>query len=163
MKKISLLIVLLSAVLLISGCGTSNSKKEETKNIEGNLNDIIEKVYADLPEDHTPSGLTNIELNDENIADYIGTKDIAYKEAIARESMIGAIAHSVILIRTEKDADIQEIKETILENVNPRKWICVGVEKEDVIIKNIGDLLIVIIVEDEVGRESISEGFDKLA
>ena len=127
------------------------------------LNDIIEKVYKDLPVDHTPSGLTNIELNDENIADYIGTKDIKYKEAIARESMIGAIAHSVILIRTEKDADIKEMKETILENVNPRKWVCVGVEKEDVIIKNKGDLLIVIIVEDEVGRKSISEGFDKLS
>ena len=136
---------------------------KETKNIEGNLNDIIEKVYADLPKDHTPSGLSNIELNDENIADYIGTKDIEYKEAIARESMIGSIAHSVILIRTEKDADIASMKETILENVNPRKWICVGVEKEDVIIKNKGDLLIVIIIEDEVGRKSISEGFDKLS
>ena len=77
--------------------------------------------------------------------------------------MIGSIAHSVILIRTEKDADIASMKETILENVNPRKWICVGVEKEDVIIKNKGDLLIVIIIEDEVGRKSISEGFDKLS
>lgn len=160
MKKFSLLIVILSAVLLLSGCG---NKKEEVKNVEGKLEDIIEKVYADLPADNTPNGLTNIELNDENIADYIGTKDIEYKEAIARESMIGAIAHSVILIRTEEDADIKAMKETILENVNPRKWVCVGVEKEDVIIKNIGDLLIVIIVEDEVGRNSISDGFDKLA
>lgn len=160
MKKFSLLIIILSAVLLLSGCG---NKKEEVKNVEGKLEDIIEKVYADLPADNTPSGLTNIELNDENIADYIGTKDIEYKEAIARESMIGAIAHSVILIRTEEDADIKAMKETILENVNPRKWVCVGVEKEDVIIKNIGDLLIVIIVEDEVGRNSISDGFDKLA
>ena len=161
MKKISLLLILLSAVLLVTGCG--KEEKKETKNIEGKLNDIIEKVYKDLPEDHTPSGLSNIELNDENIADYIGTKDIEYKEAIARESMIGAIAHSVILIRTEKDADIASMKETILENVNPRKWVCVGVEKEDVIIKNKGDLLIVIIIEDEVGRKSISEGFDKLS
>ena len=161
MKKISLLLILLSAVLLVTGCG--KEEKKETKNIEGNLNDIIEKVYKDLPEDHTPSGLSNIELNDGNIADYIGTKDIEYKEAIARESMIGAIAHSVILIRTEKDADIASMKETILENVNPRKWVCVGVEKEDVIIKNKGDLLIVIIIEDEVGRKSISEGFDKLS
>lgn len=160
MKKFSLLIVILSAVLLLTGCG---NKKEAVKNVEGKLEDIIEKVYADLPADNTPSGLTNIELNDENIADYIGTKDIEYKEAIARESMIGAIAHSVILIRTEEDADIKAMKETILENVNPRKWVCVGVEKEDVIIKNIGDLLIVIIVEDEVGRNSISDGFDKLA
>lgn len=160
MKKLSLLFVLLSALLLITGC---NEKKEENKNIEGTLTEIIEKVYKDLPAENTPNGLSNIELNDENIENYIGTKDIEYKEAIARESMIGAIAHSVVLLRTEENADIESIKETILENVNPRKWVCVGVEKDDVIIKNKGDLLIVIIIEDEVGRDSISKGFDALS
>lgn len=160
MKKISLLFVLLSALLLITGC---NEKKEENKNIEGTLTELIEKIYKDLPAENTPNGLSNIELNDENIENYIGTKDIKYKEAIARESMIGAIAHSVVLLRTEENADIESIKETILENVNPRKWVCVGVEKDDVIIKNKGDLLIVIIIEDEVGRDSISKGFDALS
>lgn len=158
MKKISLLFVLISALLLITGC---NEKKE--KNIEGNLTDILDKIYKDLPSDNTPNGLSNIELNDENIENYIGTKEIKYKEAIAKESMIGSIAHSVVLIRTEENADIESIKEKILENVNPRKWICVGVEKEDVIIKNKGDLIIVIIIEDEVGRDSISKGFDALS
>lgn len=158
MKKISLLFVLISALLLITGC---NEKKE--KNIEGNLTDILDKIYKDLPSDNTPNGLSNIELNDENIENYIGTKEIKYKDAIAKESMIGSIAHSVVLIRTEENADIESIKEKILENVNPRKWICVGVEKEDVIIKNKGDLIIVIIIEDEVGRDSISKGFDALS
>lgn len=160
MKKISLLFILLSAVLLLTGCG--KEKKETVKNVEGTLPEIMEKVYKDLPADHTPMGLDNIELNDENIEGYIGTKDIEYTEAIARESMMGSIAHSTVLIRTKEDADIKSIKEKIKENVNPRKWICVGVEPENVIIKNKGNLIIVIIVEDEVGRESIDKGFDKL-
>ena len=57
---------------------------------------------------------------------------------------------------------LEYIKETILENVNPRKWVCVGVEKEDVIIKNKGDLIVVIIVEDETNREKIANSFDNL-
>jgi uncharacterized lipoprotein YehR (DUF1307 family) len=158
MKKISLLVILLSAVLLLTGCG-----EEKVKNVEGTLTEIMEKVYKDLPADNTPMGLDNIQLNDENIEGFIGTKDIEYTDAIARESMVGSIAHSTVLIRTKEDADIENIKKKIEENVNPRKWVCVGVEKEDVIIKNKGDLLIVIIVEDEVGRKSISEGFDKLS
>lgn len=157
MKRISLLLILLSAVLLITGCG-----KEKVENVEGTLTEIMEKVYKDLPADNTPSGLDNIELNDENIEGFIGTKDIEYTEAIARESMIGSIAHSTVLLRTKEDADIESIKEKIKENVNPRKWICVGVEPENVIIKNKGDLIIVIIIEDEVGRESIEKGFDNL-
>jgi hypothetical protein len=122
----------------------------------------MEKVYKNLPEDHTPMGLDNIELNDENIEGYIGTKDIEYKEAIARESMVGSIAHSTVLIRVKEDADIESIKNKIKENVNPRKWVCVGVEKEDVIIKNKGDLIIVIIIEDETGRQSIDKAFGEL-
>lgn len=157
MKKISLLVILLSVVLLITGCG-----EEKVKNVEGKLPEIMEKVYKDLPQDHTPMGLDNIELNDENIEGYIGTKDIEYKEAIARESMVGSIAHSTVLIRTKEDADIESIKKKIKENVNPRKWVCVGVEKEDVIIKNKGDLIIVIIIEDETGRQSIDKAFDAL-
>ena len=157
MKKISLLVVLLTAVFLITGCG-----EEKVKNVEGTLTEIMEKVYKDLPEDSTPMGLDNIELNDENIEGFIGTKDIEYTEAIARESMIGSIAHSTVLIRTKEDADIESIKNKIKEKVNPRKWVCVGVEKEDVIIKNKGNLIIVIIIEDETGRESIAKAFDAL-
>ena len=52
--------------------------------------------------------------------------------------------------------------EKIKEKVNPRKWVCVGVEKEDVIIKNKGDLIIVIIIEDETGRQSIDKAFGEL-
>lgn len=155
MKKISLLFVLLFAILLITGC-------KKVENVEGTLTEIVDKVYKDLPADHTPMGLGNIELNDENIENFIGTKDIEYTEAIARESAIGSIAHSVVLIRTKDNADIESIKEKIKESVDPRKWVCVGVEKEDVIIKNKGNLIIVIIIEDEVGRESINKGFDNL-
>ena len=137
-------------------------EKDSNKHVDGKLEDLMEQIYADLPEDNTPMGLGNIELNDENIEYYIGTKDIEYTEAIARESMVGAIAHSVILIRAEDDANIADIKKEIKENVDPRKWVCVGVPIEDVIIKNKGNLIIVIIVEDEVGRESIEKGFDSL-
>ena len=54
------------------------------------------------------------------------------------------------------------IKTAIKENVNPRKWVCVGVEEDDVIVKNKGNLIIVIIVEDENTRNKIEEGFDNL-
>ena len=106
MKKISLLVILLTAVLLLSGCG-----KEKVENVEGTLTEIMEKVYKDLPANKTPSGLDNINLNEANIEDFIGTSDIEYTEAMARESMTGSIAHSTVLIRTKEDADIESIKE----------------------------------------------------
>ncbi len=162
MKKISLLAIMIAALFLVTGCGEEKKEETKTKNVEGTLTEIAEKIYEKLPEDNTPMGLTHIELTDENITNFIGTKDIEYKEALAVESQVGSIAHSTVLIRTKKGADIEAIKKEIKEKVNPRKWICVGVEDDEVIIKNKGDLIIVIIIQDEVGRESIDKGFDSL-
>ena len=153
-KKLKTLIIALILVLTITGCGA--------KNIEGNLEDIMTKVYQDIKEDERPMGLSNTEVTSENVEYYLGTSDIEYESALASESMIGSIAHSTVLIRTKENADIEAIKTKIKENVDPRKWICGGVEKEDVIIKNKGDLIIVIIVEDQTTREKLDQGFDNL-
>ena len=153
-KKLKTLIIALILVLTTTACGA--------KNIEGNLEDIMTKVYSDIKEEERPMGLANTEVTSENIEYYLGTSDIEYESALASESMIGSIAHSTVLIRTKENADIEAIKTKIKENVDPRKWICVGVEKEDVIIKNKGDLIIVIIVEDQTTREKLDKGFDNL-
>ena len=76
--------------------------------------------------------------------------------------MIGSIAYSVVLVRMEENADIEAAKKAIKENVNPRKWICAEVAEEDVIVKSKGDLIILIMVENETLREKIEEGFDNL-
>lgn len=153
-KKLKTLIIALILILTLTACGA--------KNIEGNLEDIMTKVYSDIKEEERPMGLSNTEVTSENIEYYLGTSDIEYESALASESMIGSIAHSTVLIRTKENADIEAIKTKIKENVDPRKWICVGVEKEDVIIKNKGDLIIVIIVEDQTTREKLDKGFDNL-
>lgn len=154
LKKVSLFVVLLMVVLLFTGCASSN--------VSGSLEDIMAKVYEDIPEEETPMALTNIPVNDENIENFLGTKDIEYEEILASESMTGSIAHSVVLIRTKNNADVNLVMATIKENVDPRKWICVGVEDDEVVIKNKGDLIIVIIVEDEANRAKLEKGFDEL-
>ena len=150
LKRLSIFVILLGGLFLFTGCTGGN--------VEGSLEDIMTKVYADVEE--KPMGLMNMEVNEETIEGFLGTKEIDYTEALASESMVGSIAHSVILVRT--DGDVEAVKNKIKENVNPRKWICVGVEPEDVIIKNKGNLIIVIIVEDEPTRTLIEKGFDAL-
>lgn len=155
LKKLSLLVVLLITVIGLSGCSSSS-------NVEGSLEELMTKVYESIPEDERPMMLMNPEINEENIEYYLGTKDIEYEEALASESAVGAIAHSVVLVRTKDNADIETIKSEIKEKVNPRKWVCVGVEREDLIVKNKGNLIILIMVEDENTRTKLEEGFNNL-
>lgn len=152
-RRIILLVIIFGGVFLLTGCGS---------NIEGSLEDIMATVYADIPEEQRPMMLMNTEINEENIEYYLGAKDIEYEEALASESGVGSIAHSVVLVRTKENADVEAIKDKIEDSVDPRKWICVGVEEDDVIVESKGNLIILIMVEDETTREKLEDGFEKL-
>lgn len=158
-KRLFITLLFASALLLVVGCGKEEEKKE--KNVEGTLTELMDKVNKDLPEE-VQERLMSVEVSEENVQMFLGSTDIEYKEAMASENMIGSIAHSVILLRAKENADIEALKKQIKESINPRKWICVWVEDEDVIIKNKGDLIIVIIVENKENREAIDKGFDNL-
>ncbi len=143
MKKILSVLFLLVFLLGMTGCG----KNQDI--IKGKLEDIMSHVYGDV-KDGLPANLENIEITDENIEMYLGTKDLDYKEALANESMISSVAHSVVLVRMNHIEDVEEAKETIRENINPWKWVCVGAEH--VIIESRGDLILVVL-NDEVGED----------
>ena len=153
--KITSLVVLIGAItFLVTGCGN--------KNVEGSLEEIMTKLYSSIPEDERPMMLQNTKVDSENIEYYLGSKDISFEEALASESAVGSIAHSVVLVRTKKNANIDEIKTKIKDSVNPNKWVCVGVEKEDLVVENKGDLIVLIMVEDKTTREKLVEQFNEL-
>jgi len=154
MKRIFLMLLMGAFALTLTGCGSQN--------VEGTLEEIMTSVYADISEENRPMMLTNIEVNEENVEYYLGTNDIEYEEALASESGVGSIAHSVVLVRVKDNANVDEIKNKIKDNVDPRKWVCVGVPEDEVIVKNKGNLIILIMVEDQDTRNKLETGFDNL-
>lgn len=151
-KKIIIVSVAVLTLISLTSCG----KKEH---VDGSLDEIMEKVYSDIKEEERPMMLTNTKVTDENIENYLGTKDIDYQEALASEPAVGSIAHSVVLVRLKENADVEKEKEKIEKSVNPRKWICV--EAEDVIVKNKGDLIILIMSSKENSKK-IENSFNNL-
>ena len=151
MKKLFLVLLVMVACFGLTGCGN--------KNIEGSLEEIMEKVYAGIADDQKPMGLSNMEVTEETVEGFLGTDKIEYKEALASESMVGSIAHSVVLVRTKEGADVEKIKETIKEKVNPRKWICVEAEK--VYVESTGDLIILSMSNKDLA-DDIKANFEKL-
>ena len=157
-KKLGILCLAL-LIVCVTGCEKENLT--QSVQVEGSLEEIMEKLYKGLGEDTLPM-LENQKLTSENIENYVGTSDISYKEGLSSEPLIGSIAHSVVLLRAKNVNDVEKMKEQIKENINPRKWVCVWVEDEDVIIKNKGDLVIAILIEDETIRNQVSKNFDNL-
>ena len=151
MKKILFMLCALVLSISLTGCGQ--------KNVEGTLEEIMDKVYASIPEDERPMMLMNTEITEENVEMYLGTSDIEFEEALASESMTGSIAHSVVLVRVKDGANVEAIKEKIEQNVDPRKWICV--EAEEVEVENKGNLII-LIMSSETTVEKIENSFNNL-
>ena len=143
MKKL-LIAVLATATLMLAACG------QKEKNVEGTLPEIMGKVYAGT-EDNMPM-LAQTEVTDEYKEYYFGAADIEYKEALASEPMISSIAHSVVLVRLNEGQDAEEVKKTIKDNVNPRKWVCVEVEPQNVHVESKGDLVILIMDNNEPAK-----------
>ena len=151
-KNILFAFALCVFALSVTGCGGN-------KNVSGTLEEIMEKVYADIPQEERPMMLTNFEIDEENVEMYLGTADIEYEEALASESGVGSIAHSVVLVRVKDNANIEQIKEKIENSVNPRKWICV--EAEEVEVESKGNLII-LVMSSEKTTEKIIEEFENL-
>ncbi|MFA6611862.1 MAG: hypothetical protein WCS78_05710 [Bacilli bacterium] len=156
MKRILFLVIGFLMVLGLSACA-----KEKEEKLEGSLEDILDEIYEkgeysnDFKE-HTIPELIVIEINDENATNFLGTA-IEFEEAIASESTWSTSAYSVCLVRVKDGVDIEQAKQDILENVNPFKWICVGVDEDKIIVDNIGDVIILIMTNYE--GEAIHNAF----
>ena len=137
MKKIRFIIVILCLFTLTLGC------QKKGNNIDGSLASIMEKVYANIPSDNLPA-LENIKVTKDNQEYYLGSNDFSYKEALASEPLMSSIAHSVVLVRVNSINDVEKIKKGIKEKIDPRKWVCVGVEDNNVIVESKGNLIILI-------------------
>lgn len=157
MKKVVYFFCALAICLALVGCGKKEEEKTTEKNIEGTLPEIMEKLYASIPEEEMPMMVRNTELSDDNFKNY-AFADVKYKEAIASESMTGSIPHSVVLIRLEDKKDADKAVEEIKKNADPRKWICVEAENTFVLSK--GDL-VVLIMSNELAPK-IKENFENL-
>lgn len=151
MRKIVALLLVLVMAFGIVACSTGNG---QVKNLEGSLEEILDRIYASAEtseefNEFTKKTLLTTEITDENIEYYFGTKNVEFESAIASEPMMMPNAYSLCLLRAKEGADIENIKKEIKENVNPRKWICVGVEPSNVFVDNIGDVIFLVMSNDE--------------
>ncbi len=125
---------------------------------DSKLIDIAAHIYSNT-ELYT-NALMVSEINDDNLSYFLGVDKLDYKEAIAVEPLMSSKAHSVCVIRMKNEtAAIGAVKD-IREKVDPRKWVCVGVEEDHVHTDRIGNL--VVLVMDNDSDTALLNNFKKL-
>ena len=110
------------------------------------LSEILAAIQADVKD---LPGVGDIPLDSENFVYYMFIDPVEGAEALASEAMIGSIAHSLVLLKAPDGADVEAIAQSVRDNANPRKWICV--EADDIAAAIKGDLVMFIMIDSQMG------------
>ena len=157
MRKQSVIALIIILILNFAACGNNQTPADNKTGdsiLDESLESILKKIYdtADLSDnfrEFVENGLQTTVVTEERCAYYLGKEDIEFEEALASEPIMMPSAYELTLVRVKKDADVEKIKNEIRENVDPNKWICVGVDPENIIVDNIGNVIIIIMSDYE--------------
>lgn len=120
------------------------------------LSEILAAIQADVKD---LPGVGDIPLDSENFAYYMFIDPVEGAEAMASEAMIGSIAHSIVLMKTPEGADVEAIAQSVRDNADPRKWICVEAEKCEVVVK---EGYILLVMTNAAAADAIIANFNAL-
>lgn len=161
MKHIAWILALVMALSLFAGC--SGSAEPTVTAPEGTTEELINKIYENVTVE-LPLMTIPVDFTDEYaVSAYTGlsgTESLA--EASVSESMIGAQAYSLVLVRLKDAEQSETIAQSMLDNIDPRKWICVeATEKQAVVC---GDLVMFVMLDPQYGvtTDQIVEAFTQV-
>ncbi len=159
MKKIFTCLFALCLGFGLFGCASSNNQNADGK-VDGSLEEIMTKLYEDIDPSTLPAMIENTPVTKENEEWFLGTTDLPYEEALASESQIGSVAHSVVLVRAKEGEDPAKMMDQIKSSINTHKWVCVGIEDDQLVLDRAGNLILVA-MNAEHGQE-FKKKFDSL-
>ena len=151
MKKfISVILMAALALSLFAACGKTDDAPKGADLSGESAEALVNKIYeSKMPEFALmtmPVDLADAEM----VAWQTGVSDPALlKEAVISESMMGSQAYSMVMVRVNDAAKAEEVAQMMLDNIDPRKWICVAADDIDAAIYS--DLVLFVMIDSSFG------------
>lgn len=144
-----ILLAVISFVIFILVSGRGNKGSVETPK---NINDIINTINKNnkniLPELETMK--VDIKNIDE-VTSYTGLKtNDGIESIVVSEPLITSQAYSVAIVKVKDNADVEKIKQEMLDNIDMRRWICVSAEQ--LYITNSGNLIFSVMADKDIAK-----------
>ena len=144
-----ILLAVISFIIFVLVSGSGNKGSAETPK---NINDIINTINKNnknvLPELETMK--VDIKNIDE-VTSYTGLKtNDGIESIVVSEPLITSQAYSVAIVKVKDNADVEKIKQDMLDNIDMRRWICVSAEQ--LYITNSGNVIFSVMADKDVAK-----------
>ena len=147
-----ILLAVISFIVFILVSGSGNRDNVETPKDIKDINDVINTINKNnkdvLPELETMK--VDIKNIDE-VTSYTGLKSNDDIESIVVSvPLITAQAYSVAIVKVKDNADVEKIKQEMLDNIDMRRWICVSAEQ--LYITNSGNVIFSVMADKDIAK-----------
>ena len=144
-----ILLAVISFIVFILVSGRGNKGSVETPK---DINDIINTINKNnkniLPELETMKVDTK---NIDEVTSYTGLKtNDGIESIVVSAPLITAQAYSVAIVKVKDNADVEKIKQEMLDNIDMRRWICVSAEQ--LYITNSGKVIFSVMADKDVAK-----------
>ena len=144
---ILLAVISFGIIILVSG-KENTSSLETTKDIIKMISIINKDNKNVLPE------LETMKINVKNIDEvtsYTGlTSNDDIESIVVSVPLITSKAYSVAVVKVKDTADVEKIKQEMLDNIDMRRWICVSAEQ--LYITNSGNIIFSVMADKDVAK-----------
>ena len=152
---ILLAVITFGVIILVSG-KENTSSLETTKDIIKMINSINKDNKNVLPELETMK--TDVKNIDE-VTSYTGlTSNDNIESIVVSVPMMTAQAYSVAVVKVKDNADVEKIKQEMLDNIDMRRWICVSAEQ--LYITNSGNVIFPVMTDKDIAK-AVYDDFKK--
>ncbi len=133
--------------ILVSGNGDKGSV-DTPKDINDIINTINKNNKNVLPELET----MKVDINNiDEVTSYTGLKtNEGIESIVVSVPLITAQAYSVAIVKVKDNADVEKIKQEMLDNIDMRRWICVSAEQ--LYITNSGNVIFSVMAEKDIAK-----------
>lgn len=144
---ILLAVITFGVIILVSG-KENTSSLETTKDIIKMISIINKDNKNVLPELET----MKIDVkNIDEVTSYTGlTSNDDIESIVVSVPLITAQAYSVAVVKVKDTADVEKIKQEMLDNIDMRRWICVSAEQ--LYITNSGNVIFSVMADKDVAK-----------
>lgn len=154
-----LVVALLVGILIVKGAKTTSGLNI---NNAQDLTALVDKIYDNVTVEMPDLETQEMDTTDADmVAMFTGldsAENIEY--LVVSEPLMSSQAYSLVLVKVKEGADANSIAQTMNDNINMAKWVCVSAEK--VYTTTSGDI-ICLVMSDEEKAKNVYDSFKTLA